>query len=164
MNTLLAATLQLLESEMGKAQKVHLGGILMKTCNPLAHHCIQSLHTEPAQWPFTYLCINFFSSQVCENLTVPVSYCLEVASPAYSYLKRQLVVGWHLSPLMGSVCPAFFLFLGCLLSFSALSWPQWFRPKAPLQREREISAESVGKFPHRRVAASCCKLGTKNCL
>lgn len=87
-NTLLAATLQLLESEMGEAQKVHLGGILMKIRNPLAHHCIESLHTEPAQRPFTYLCINLFSSQVCENLTVPVSYCLEVASPAYSRLKR----------------------------------------------------------------------------
>lgn len=62
-NMLLAATLKLLESEMGEAQMVHLGCTLMKTRNPLALHCIQSLRTVPAQWPFVCLCINFFQAR-----------------------------------------------------------------------------------------------------
>ena len=39
-NMLLAATLRLLESEMGEAQTAHSGRILMKIPNPLALHCI----------------------------------------------------------------------------------------------------------------------------
>lgn len=61
-NMLLAATLKLLESEMGEAKMVHVGCILMKIRNPLALHCIQSLCTVSAQWPFVRLCNNFFQA------------------------------------------------------------------------------------------------------
>lgn len=56
-------------------------------------------------------------------------------------------------PLNESVWPALAPFLGYFPSFSALSWPQCFWPKASLHRKREITAESVPSFPHRRAAA-----------
>lgn len=62
-NMLLAEAHKLLESEMGGGQMVHLGCVLMKICNPLTLHCIQSLRTVPAQWPFICLYINTFQAR-----------------------------------------------------------------------------------------------------
>lgn len=72
---LLAATREKPECEMGEARMVHLGYILMKINNPLTLHCMQSLHTVPAQWPFIIFALTF-SSQLSEKLTIHVSYCL----------------------------------------------------------------------------------------
>lgn len=56
---LLAATREMPESEMGEARMVHLGYILIKINNPLTLHCMQSLHTVPAQWPFIVFALTF---------------------------------------------------------------------------------------------------------